>query len=165
MKIGFVSAAAAWWLAGCLALGCGPQEGEEDDLGASRQPLVYARTTEFVATHDARIKERLPTTNYGTHSPMCAQIETGGTDEWVVFKFNTTGLVAPVSRFTLRLYLGVDGGTPHNFRVYNSTNTTWDETITWNTRPTPGTAFVTVPGGSADNSYFDIDVTPLINPA
>ncbi|MFP2905576.1 DNRLRE domain-containing protein [Pyxidicoccus sp. 3LFB2] len=120
---------------------------------------------EFVATHDARIKERLPTTNYGTYSPMCAQIEDGGTDEWVVFKFNTSGLVAPVSRVSLRLYLGVDGGTPHNFRVYNSTNTTWDETVTWNTRPTPGTAFVTVPGGSADNSYFDIDVTPLINPA
>lgn len=165
MKRGFLPASTAGWLAGCLALGCGVPEGMEEELAESRQPLVYARTAEFVATHDARIKERLPTTNYGTYSPMCAQIESGGTDEWVVFKFNTTGLVAPFSRATLRLYLGVDGGTPHNFRVYNSTNTTWDETVTWNTRPAPGTAFVTVPGGSADNSYFDIDVSPLINPA
>jgi hypothetical protein len=165
MKSSFLSASTAGCLAGCIALSCGPVDGTDEDLESSRQPLTYARTTEFVATHDARIKERLPTTNYGTYSPMCAQIEAGGTDEWVVFKFNTTGLVAPFSRATLRLYLGTDGGTPHNFRVYNSTNTTWDETVTWNTRPTPGTAFVTVPGGSADNSYFDIDVTPLINPA
>ncbi|RKH56269.1 CBM96 family carbohydrate-binding protein [Corallococcus llansteffanensis] len=165
MKNTLFSTTTAWWWAGALTLGCVGPEGLEEDFAESRQPLVFARTTEFVATHDARIKERLPTTNYGAYSPMCAQIEDGGTDEWVVFKFNTPGLVAPFSRATLRLYLGVDGGTPHNFRIYNSTNTTWDETVTWNTRPTPGTAYVTVPGGSADNSYFDIDVTPLINPA
>ena len=165
MKSGSSFVRTVGWLAGCLALGCSTQEGLEEEVDESRQPLVYARTTEFVATHDARIKERLPTTNYGTYSPMCTQIEDGGTDEWALFKFNTTGLVAPFSRATLRLWLGVDGGTPHNFRIYNSTNTTWDETVTWNTRPAAGTAYVTVPGGSADNSYFDIDVTALINPA
>jgi len=164
MKNRFVPTA-AWWLTGCLALACGVPEGTDDELGEYREPLVYGRTAEFVATHDARIKERLPTTNYGTYTPMCAQIEDGGTDEWVLFKFSTPGLVGPFSRATLRLWLGVDGGTPHNYRVYNSTNTTWDETVIWNTRPTPGTAYVTVPGGSADNSYFDIDVSPLINPA
>lgn len=165
MKNRLLSASTMGGLVAGLALGCGGPEGLDEELGEYREPLVYARTAELVATHDARIKEGLPTTNYGTYPTLCAQIESGGTDEWAVLKFNTAGLVTPFSRATLRLYLVGLGATPHNFRVYNSTNTTWDETVTWNTRPAPGTAFVAVPAGSVDNTHFDIDVSPLINPA
>ncbi|HEX8536356.1 MAG TPA: DNRLRE domain-containing protein, partial [Cystobacter sp.] len=151
-------------LAGLLAVGCSTEQGlEEEALETSRLPLVSATTREFVPTHDVVVKQGTPTTSY--NDPLlCAQYD-GTNAEWIVLKFNTTGLVAPFSRVTLRLPLSPNGNTLDNFRVYNSTNTGWAETITWNTRPTPGTSYVTVPGGSLGSAFFDIDVTPLINTA
>jgi hypothetical protein len=40
MKFRSSSAFTAWWLAGCLTLGCAAQEGLEEGFDESRQPLV-----------------------------------------------------------------------------------------------------------------------------
>jgi hypothetical protein len=154
----------SWLLASCLALGCTTEQAlEGEDLEASRSPLVYAKTSEFVVTHDVVVKQATPTTNYNV-TTLCSQYD-ASLPEWIVLKFNTTGLVAPFSRVTLRVPLSPNGNTLDNFRIYNSTNTSWTEAITWNTKPAPGTSYVSVPSGSVGSTFFDVDVTPLINTA
>ncbi|HYO52883.1 DUF7594 domain-containing protein [Archangium sp.] len=164
MKHRSVLSLTRWMLAGSLALGCTAQLEDAEDIDVSRSPLAYAKATEFVATHDVVVKQATPTTNYNV-TLLCSQYDANSYPDWTVLKFNTTGLVAPFSRATLRVALSPNGNTLENFRIYNSTNTSWTEAITWDTKPVPGTSYVTVPAGSVGSSFFDIDVTSLINTA
>jgi hypothetical protein len=152
-------------LGGLASVTCTPPGPDEEPatLGEASAPLAAAHSLELVATQDVVVNEADPATSYNS-SLMCSEYSSG-LRKWTYLKFNTAGLVAPFSRALLRVWLSPNGNTSHNFRIYTSTNTSWTETLTWNTKPAPGTTYVTVPSGSVGSSFFDIDVSSLINTA
>jgi len=134
-----------------------------DPLPALIQPVeptpTVAPALEFVPVADARVDEGAPNTNYGRSTTL--RVDGGREDDVESYlMFDVTGVTAPVSSATLRVY--ATSGSRDGPDVSTGDSTWSEREITWKNRParTSGTIFdaATV----ASNSWIDLNVSGAV---
>jgi hypothetical protein len=99
--------------------------------------------------------------SYGKTSQLLA---VGGTSEKQGFlRFSVTGIPSGATIASAKLKIYVTNDSTSGGIVSSITNTTWDETITWNTgRPAIDGPVRATLGGAALNTWITVDVTAAI---
>lgn len=110
----------------------------------------------FAPSADASAASDKPATSYGT----AAKLEVDGKPSKITFlRFDVSGIEGRVVKNArLRMYQ-VDSSTAGG-RVVAMSNTTWTESLTWNTRPTADGPVVATFGAVASKTWYEV---PLHN--
>jgi hypothetical protein len=99
-------------------------------------PAVHAGTLNFSPTADAAVKQKYPTTNYGTETTIQVS-QQSGYEKHIFMKFSVSGIPSGASNLTAKVTMTsqttISGTT---IAAHACTNTSWTETgITWNNAP------------------------------
>ncbi|MFP2928283.1 DNRLRE domain-containing protein [Pyxidicoccus sp. 3LG] len=160
--------AGAWWGIGvALAVlgGCGTPQGEEESSPGGDGSLVTTRvalTTQTVtlsASADAHVVATAPTTSYGSSPTMEVDLSP---ESQAYLKFFFPQLEGTVTSAKLRLY-AVDGSADGP-TVYDPPGVrSWNEQVTWNTRPEECCTWwgIASAGAVASGTWLELDVTGL----
>ncbi len=127
------------------------------NYGAASVPLAAVTTSTFTPTADAYVDSSAPTKNTGTSLQLRAD---GSPIVRSYLRFSITGLTAPVSSATLRLY--PTSSLSAGFTAYQEANNTWGETtITYGNAPAPGGA-INSSGAVTSGAWAGVDVTGYV---
>jgi uncharacterized protein YegL len=120
-----------------------------------------AATNTLPPVDDTFSEESIPTTTHGTASALQSA---GGTNRKIIFlKFSLTSL-AGTTVSSAKLHMFVDNNSSDVHTVKSVSSTSWtEETLTFNTKPTVGTALTTFTP-STTGVWIDIDVTAYVKP-
>lgn len=114
----------------------------------------------FTPTADTYVDEKHPTQNKGTATSLYT-LGTVGSRQQGLLRFSVSGLPAPVTQATLRLW--VTNGSADGPDVYGLTGS-WTETgVKWPTRPTFGSTAVATTGSMPLGRWVEYDVTSQVN--
>jgi PKD repeat protein len=120
-------------------------------------PPPTAATIEIQAAADTYAYSAQPTTNFGTDTGLVIRDTTQDRVSYILFDLVGIPANVTVTSAVLHLY-PVTGSSPLPVKVHQ-VNDAWDElTMTWNTRPTPGTLLGTM-NVLAANVYHQLDLT------
>ena len=123
---------------------------------------VSQQTLSLAASKDAMVKYAAPTTNFGTATNMQCSGQSGFAKQ-MFLQFNVSGI--PTGATIISATLKIDSqttGTGRSITAHTVANTSWSETtVTWNTKPTLGTARSTVSSYTA-GAYAQWDVTAAV---
>ncbi|MFQ5605996.1 MAG: DNRLRE domain-containing protein, partial [bacterium] len=123
-------------------------------------------TLTFNPIHDAYVRSSRPTTNRGSSRDLRVR-KTASADLLAYFKFDLTGLNAPVLSAKLRLTVldsGSDGGSIHTVsNNYDQSSTPWVESgIIWNNAPKVTTPALSNLGAVVVGNVVEFDVIAAI---
>jgi hypothetical protein len=115
----------------------------------------------FAPVADAYVSQSSPTTSYATNSQLQA---VGGSSsaKQAFLRFNVSGLPAGANIASARLRLVVVNDSTGGGVFSPVTNTSWPESITWNTRPAIGGPALATLGAVALNQAVEVDVAGAI---
>jgi hypothetical protein len=126
-------------------------------LGAASLAAPAATSVSFAPTDDAEANSEAPTSTHGTLPE--GRVD-GSPIRRAYLRFDVTGLTAPVSRATLRIYSRTGHSTGFEVR---STATGWTEVLlTYNNAPAPSATVTGASGSIAAGTWEAIDVTALV---
>jgi uncharacterized repeat protein (TIGR02059 family) len=108
-------------------------------------------------TDDAQVRSSTPTTNFGSMTTIRVGGETTTTIYRTYLKFDVSGLTGSVTSVKLRLF--ATDASPNIVHVASTTNAWTESTITWDTKPAPGTERGTSPVPTL-NAYNEITLDP-----
>lgn len=112
----------------------------------------------FIATADARVEEKRPTSNFDKEPLRVEQASKAVVNSYL--KFAVTGLTTPVESAKVRLRVGTNG-TSQGVTL-STTGTLWTEkAITWKTAP-PKLAVAASANSLPANSWVEFDVTGTV---
>src|SRR5829696_2880451 len=119
------------------------------------------RTATFVPAADAYVSSGAAGTNFGSIVALWASNSSDTRNSYL--RFNVSGLTAPVSKATLRVW--AQGASSDGFSLHRVSNTTWSESaITYSNAPSIPNASIAKTGGTAVG-YVDVAVTSEITGA
>jgi len=143
-----------------------------DSAGNSLAPTSWSFTTTaapppggtytFGPAADAFVSQASPTTPYATNSQVQA---VGGSSsaKQAFLRFNVGGLPSGASIASAKLRLVVVNDSTSGGIFNRTTNTSWPETITWNTRPAIDGPTLAMLGAVALNQVVEVDVTAVVD--
>ncbi len=116
----------------------------------------------FGPVADTYVSQASPTSNYATSSSFSA-VGGAGSEKQAFLRFTVSGLPAGavVQTAKLRLYVTNDSTSGGSFNKI--TNTTWAETMTWNSKPTIDGPLLATLGAVTLNLSYEVDVTSAIS--
>jgi chitodextrinase len=136
-----------------------------DAVGNTSGPSLHAIavtpspvTQTLVATGDAYVSEAAPNTSYGKATVL--RVDDASPEQRSFIQFTATVARPTVTKAVLRFYAtntAIKGVT-----VYSVPSTSWNESITWNTKPALGSVIATVPATPTGGGWMQVDVTPLV---
>lgn len=134
-----------------------------DPLPALIQPVEPTPTVpaaiEFVPVADARVDEDAPGANYGRSTTL--RVDGGREDDVESYlMFNVSGVTAPVSSATLRVY--ATSGSRDGPDVSTGDSTWSEREITWNNRPARSSGTIFDAATVASNSWIELNVTGAV---
>ncbi|MGB7874877.1 MAG: DNRLRE domain-containing protein [Anaerolineales bacterium] len=123
------------------------------------EKLTSSEVLTFTPAEDATVKSDSPDANYGSRGTL--QADNNPSDNFLL-KFTLSGLNdRPVSSAKLRLYNVNSSDTGGD--LYSVADNMWvEDTVTWNTAPTTASTFLKSLGPVDQNTWYEVDVTPLI---
>lgn len=125
-------------------------------------PPAGGTTYTFGPAADTYVSQASPTSNYATSTSFSA---VGGTSsaKQAFLRFTVSGLPAGavVQNAKLRLYVTNDSTSGGSFNTI--TNTSWAETITWNSKPAIDGPLLATLGAVTINLSYEVDVTSAIS--
>ncbi|MEK6275746.1 MAG: DNRLRE domain-containing protein, partial [Actinomycetota bacterium] len=126
---------------------------------ASATTQTPPQTLTFTPTADTFVQSDLAGTNFG--SATSVQVDNNPTKHFLL-KFAVSGIGGrTVVRARLRLWC-VDSSN-YGGAFHRVANTSWSEqTVTWNTAPPGDAAVLGSLGAVARNTWYEVDVTPLV---
>jgi hypothetical protein len=111
----------------------------------------------FTPTADTFVNASAPTTSYGTASSMAVDTSP---QEQSFLRFDLTNISGrTIEDVRLRMYQ--TDASPVGGRVFSMTSTSWDETITWNTRPAIDGPQLGSFGAVSTGTWYEADLGPL----
>jgi hypothetical protein len=114
----------------------------------------------FTPTADTYVDEKHPTQNKGTATSIYT-LGTAGSRQQGLLRFSVSGVPAPVTRATLRLW--VTNGSADGPDVFGLTGA-WTETgVKWSTRPTFGSTAIATTGSMPLGRWVEYDVTSVVS--
>lgn len=124
------------------------------------QPSPPPQTLTFAPTHDAYIAQASASTNYGTAQSIDADNDPV---KQFLMKFNVSGVGSQrVTNAKLRLYTTNNSNKGGDFRKAASNN--WFEnSVTWANAPAASTTITRSLGPVSLNTWYEVDVTPLVS--
>jgi len=123
-------------------------------------PLPGATYT-FGPAADAYVSQASPTSSYATNSRVVAVGGSSSTKQ-AFLRFNVSGLPAGASIASAKLRLVVVNDSTRGGIFSRMTNTSWPESITWNTRPAIDGPALATPGAVTLNQVVEVDVTAAV---
>jgi calcineurin-like phosphoesterase family protein len=126
-------------------------------LGAASLAAPAATSISFAPTDDAEANSEAPASTHGTLPE--GRVD-GSPIRRTYVRFDVSGLTAPVSRATLRIYSRTAHSTGFDVR---STATDWTEALlTYNNAPAPSATVTGASGSITAGTWEAIDVTALV---
>lgn len=124
--------------------------------GASARSATL--NTTFTTSADSYTSSAQKAANYGTAAQLL--VGQGSDTTQAYLKFDVSGLTAPVTKATLRVYAGT--ASTDGFTVHKVNTSTWDEsTLTFNNAPNLAKAVVATVPTTAAGQWVAADVTSL----
>lgn len=151
--------------------GCGaPLTVEEDShetgtetVGTERAALT-TRTVVLTPTADAHVEAASPNTSFGASSTL----KVSRTPEALTYlRFSGAALPVPGTVTSARLRLFAMNNAAQGVAVHDSTGVhLWDESVTWNTRPSWSSSWLTSsPGPVSSGTWVELDVSGMYIPS
>lgn len=160
-------------LALCIVLaGCGGSvapSASNPEASAAAEPTVDTQSLPVVvlqAVADATLNQNHPSTNYGSTITLPVGFNTNNTLYRSLVRFDLSSIPAnaTINKATLSLYQVGSSGVPLAIRVYRSTKTWSEGTVTWNSNGTSfnSTAITSGGGGASNQSWVAFNVLPVV---
>jgi parallel beta-helix repeat protein len=110
-------------------------------------------------TDDATVRERSPSSNFGTNSGL--EVDASSVKD-TLLRFNVSGIeTTSVASVTLRLFAIDSSSVGGQFFIVTDTN--WSEnTVTWNSAPPGDGGFLGELDAVSSGMWYELDVTPLV---
>jgi hypothetical protein len=107
------------------------------------------------------VQDSTPATGYGSGPELS---DDASPVKRMFLRFTVSGLPGPVRSAVLRLHTRNSGSaaSPYGGRVTAVSSVTWPESITWETQPAIDGAVVGQVGAVTGNTWYQVDVTPLV---
>jgi hypothetical protein len=130
---------------------------------ATRTPSsVATQSFSFTAAIDTYVNQAQPTTSYGSATTLQA-LGTRNQQQQLYLRYSVSGLPAGATLTSAKIRLTVVNDSNAGGTLYRVTNTSWAETISWNSRPgTNGPARATI-GAVSLGQVVELDVSSLIS--
>ncbi|RKH07557.1 DNRLRE domain-containing protein [Corallococcus sp. CA047B] len=139
-----------------------PETGAET-VGTERAELT-TRTVVLTPTADAHVEAASPTTRFGSSSTL----KVSRTPEAQMYlRFSGAELPAPGTVTSARLRLFAMNNAAEGVAVHDSTGVhTWNEDVTWNTRPDWSSSWLTSTSGAVSSgTWVELDVSGMYIPS
>ncbi len=130
-----------------------------DNRGGTRTstPITVSVSTGISPVADAHVKEASPTSNYGT-ATLLEALSASGDHRVAFFRFDLSN-VPVITGAKLRINAAMSGNATVGTTAYSVSNTNWSETgITWNNRPSLGTALGSATVSGTTFTWYELDV-------
>ncbi|MGE6762345.1 DUF7594 domain-containing protein [Corallococcus interemptor] len=170
MSLKAVGSAAGLGLLLVAGTGCGPEEGEADELELADEevapmsqeqpvPSAFPGGTAYTrASADARTDASLENENYGGTTRLRADASPAAES---FLRFDTAVLGAPVNNAKLRVYAAT--GSKSTLTAWPVSNDWTESTITWDNRPLySGGPVLHTPIPIEDESWVELDATEVV---
>jgi hypothetical protein len=127
-------------------------------LGAASLAAPAATSLSFAPTDDTYANAEFPSATHGSETSMRVD---GSPMRRPYLRFDVSGLTAPVTRATLRIYARASHSLGYDVRSVS--NTGWTEaTLTYANAPPPSATVTASSGSITADTWKALDVTPLV---
>jgi len=157
-------ALAIWMCVVPIHVGCIAEPSPDDDaadvFGIDEGHVTSASTVTVDAAVDTYVRSgAYASRSFGTATTINVDSDASGTAMQGFVRF-AVGDVGTIARATLRLY--ATNGSRDSANVVRIASTTWNESMTWNTKPSVAGPTIGTIGRSTSGAWVDVDVTSAV---